>query len=177
MGSVQQGAHDQGLLVGYELLQLVIFGGGANGPPGVQHALVQHEHLLKEATNLTVLNIDVGLALGTLRLASCKSQGSLGGNSKSVGTNYPSLEILSATEDMPRLPRTSADTFAAVNQPLRLSKQADESWDSCDGALRPLLSRYCKKQLGIQCCNMFCIVAIRKPYLQCLSQPHSQKTK
>lgn len=45
MCGVQQGAHEEGLLVGYELLQLIVLGGGADGAPGVQHPLIQQEHL------------------------------------------------------------------------------------------------------------------------------------
>ncbi len=45
MAGVQQGAHDQILLVGYELFQLILSCWGPFGAPGVQHALVQHVHL------------------------------------------------------------------------------------------------------------------------------------
>lgn len=65
MCGIQQGAHDQDLLVGYELFQLVIFRGGANGAAGVQHALVQHEHLpckaLPSATSQTETRQEKGI--------------------------------------------------------------------------------------------------------------------
>ena len=48
----QQGADGEAALVGHEPLQLIVFGGGPNGPTGVQHPLFKHVHLQKQTTQM-----------------------------------------------------------------------------------------------------------------------------